>query len=281
MMGFAATRATVSVRAIVVPPMPVPRRRADGVVAEALVGPVDLDLALMMLGDEPALGVPAKLALLPVGHAVLWAEIPQVAAGAEGDDPLLDGTLATAWRWLHGLPPLPARNAEAREDGKLAATRPDGADARRTGAGRPSQALENALGVQGWQWRLEDGVYRVRTDGRGAALRIEGSGAEWLRVSREELPMRAPTRQVAKALALFALEASARLRLARVTVRADGEVVRAGWDAIVGAGGGLASWLAEAVEALEVAHEETARALRALARVEVAAAYLRMREAGQ
>jgi hypothetical protein len=278
MMGFAAARAEVSGRAMVAPRMPAPRRRADGIVTEALVGPVDLDLALTMLGDQPALGVPAKLALVPAGHAVLWAEVPESEAGAGGEDPLLDAALGTAWRWLHGLAPVPAGNGDARGEGKLATARSDRADARRRGAGQPSQPLENALGVLSWPWRFEDGVYRVRTGGRAAALRMEGRGAGWLRVSREELPMRVPTRQAARAVALFALEASARLRLARVAVRAEREVVRAGWDAVVGTGGGLASWLGEAVEALDVAHEETARSLRALAQAEVAAAYLRMRE---
>ncbi len=281
-MGFALARTIAPARSTAavgaeLPPMPAPRRRADGVVAEALTGPLDLDRAVARLGDQPALGVPAKLALLPGGRTVLCAEIPQAVAGSDGADPRLDAVLAVAWGWLHGrVTPLPAGNGTPGDDDRLATARPQAADARRSGAGQPSHALETALAVLGWASRPEGGGYVVRTGERAPALRIELLGTDWLRVSRDPLPMRVPTRQVAEATALFALEASARLRLARVAVRAAGDVVHVSWDAVVGVGDGLASWLGEAAEALGVAHDETMRALRALTVMEVAAAYLRM-----
>lgn len=109
------------------------------------------------------------------------------------------------------------------------------------------------------------------------ALVAEGPDAR-VHLSLPATTVRVEGERCAEAAAVFAFEANDRLRLARVSVAPlASDRMRVVWDVVVNGGSYLDRCLPDALEALVVAREETARPLRLLRNHGVADAYLTSR----
>lgn len=237
-----------------------PGIRFDGVLMQAVMGPLDIHRAQQALVRQQALNAPVKLAVSTGGTASLIAEVP-----SGGDGPWckeqVGRALREGWAWFEE-----ARNGS-----------PEAAPA----ADLPSD-VEKILAELECTWTVDGaGTYRVHGLDIPSVLLIECLAGETVRVSYPATAIRVATAGACSAMAYFALEANARLRFARVSVAPAGgadDVVNVGWDAMLFAGRFADRWLAEAVAAVSVAHAETARAMRALATDAVASAYLQARD---
>jgi hypothetical protein len=227
----------------------------------AALGPLPLEDALTGLARQTDLAAPVKFTLSARGEPQLVAEIARTGDHARCERQAY-AALDAALQWL-GREIDGNRRAEAE-------CWPLPSDLRETVA---------ALG-----WTGEDtssGCVRIAVSGDGIAGRVLAKplGDGGVQLALPLAAIRVADAQGARALALFALEANARLRLARLSVTAavDG-IVRAMWDIVLTAEVPLAHWLESAVEALTVAKAETDRALRALGGTSVAKAYLNARD---
>jgi hypothetical protein len=143
-----------------------------------------------------------------------------------------------------------------------------------------SEAIDEVLVGLPWDWeRGLDGSYRVNfaEDSVSCRVCVNSIGANWLHVSTSSA-VKAQTSRVARALRIFALEASHRIRLARLSVTA----VRQGtaaicWDSVLPVAARLDLILPEALAAVVSARAETGRSLRALSQPRIAEAYLSLR----
>ena len=251
------------------------RVRRDGIVAAAALEVQPLEASLRNLGRQAALAAPAKLALSRARAPVILAEAP---AWAEGDRIVatIRMSLAMGLQWLN-------RNEASAEPVDVV----PGKETQDPGESC-IRWIDEALGAIACTWeRVDPWAYRVRTASAATAARIEPiAGVTAVRVRHDARPLRAPTPDVERALGLFALEANARFRFARLSVGRpershDGparDVVSATWDAVVLPGPAGVRWLAEALDALEAADAETRRGLRALTNAAVAEAYLVARD---
>ncbi len=238
--------------------LPAPCLAVEPMLITASVGPLPLDCALAGLERQPDLRVPVKFTLSASGVCHLRAEVP--------DDGARERCAADARAALDS-----ALTALAGDVGQRARLAPPPA------AARFGEVLEQL----GWNAaREESGGYRIHGPGVGTATRLMAQPlhAGGVHVTASTLAIRTAGGRSARALALFALEANGRFRLARLTVSASDGVARAGWDAVLPAAGVCADSLATAVGALLVARAETERALRALAKAAVADAYLEARD---
>lgn len=237
---------------------PAPKLSIDPFVVEALVAPLPLGLLLRSLPRQPMLVAPAKLVLSCTGEPGVLAEIPR-----NGD--------------YHGC----EMRARAAIDRALAwvEREPEGA-AEGNGTVSGSEAIDEVLVGLPWDWeRGLDGSYRVNfaEDGVSCRVRVNSISASWLHVSTSSA-VKVPTSRAARALRIFALEASRRIRLARLSVTA----IRQGtaaicWDSVLPVAARLDLTLPEVLAAVVSARAETARSLRALSQPGIAEAYLSLR----
>jgi hypothetical protein len=230
----------------------------------ARVGPVPLEAALSGVAWQTDLVAPAKFAISRISHndatAEIHAEIPDVAPRSVCEklaDAAIDAAIVGP---VESGPADPSQTAFSDEE------------------------IESALSQLAWGFRQRDaGIYQIdAAPAPGHALRVifTAQGAA-LRASTAT-SVRAGTPEAQRALAYFALESNARLRLARISVRekiGDGksgaDIV---WDAV--APGTLpAGAIVPIVEAVVYAQLYTRRSLSVLANPRVAAAYLRDRPA--
>jgi hypothetical protein len=126
-----------------------------------------------------------------------------------------------------------------------------------------------------WAWEpREGGGFHVHATAFGTSARVavEAPSGTPHAIVRSALPAGSPATR--EALVCFALEANARLRLARIGVATDDDVARLAWDAVASPGVPLERALPAAVEAVVCAHAVTRRALRALSHPDVARTYL-------
>lgn len=237
-----------------------PIMRFDGVLMHAILAPLDMHRAQEALVRQQALDAPAKLAVSPDGTAIFVAEVP-----ANDND---------IW--------CTEQMRRASEAGRA------WFDQRTNGAPKvaPSSAMtsdvEKVLTELECTWTVGDaGTYRVHGLDIPSVLLIELLAGDTFRVSYPTTAIRAAVPASREAMALFALEANARLRFARMSIApaaAALDVVHVGWDAMVFGGRYGDHWLAEAVAAVSVAHAETSRVVRALASDCVARSYLQARD---
>jgi hypothetical protein len=226
----------------------------------ATAGPLPLESVLARLPDQSDMHLPAKLTLRERGAEVL-AELPRNGDARHGErhaNQVLDAALG----WL-------ANGGDAGQP-----EREPGPDL--------LNRFEAALGELCWPWQRAgsgDGyTFTAQVDGEAfrAAARVWASGVQ---IVAPAIPVRVVDTGAARAIALFALEANARLRLTRVSVApAVPTVIRVTWDAVLTADASSADWLNEVAAALAVARAETSRALQALATPAVAEAYLSARD---
>jgi hypothetical protein len=238
--------------------LPAPCLATEPMLVIASAGPLPLDCALAGLERQSDLRVPVKFTRSASGVCELRAEVPD------------DGARERC-----------AADARAALDGALTALASD--VGQRSGRASPPAAtrIGEVLEQLGWNAaREESGGYRIHAPAGGTATRLVAYPlrAGGVHVTASTLVIRTAGGRSARALALFALEANGRFRLARLTVSASDGVARAGWDAVLPAAAVCADGLATAVEALFVARTETERALRALAKAAVADAYLEARD---
>jgi len=238
-----------------------PRLRCEPKLVIGSVGPLPLDAGLAALSIQADLPVPVKLAMAP--HGVdLVAEIPR-----GGGDPLRGETVAlaaldTAWRWL--------------------AHRGGGAPCAPSAVTVDAAWWADSMKRIGWTaepLQGDDEWIHVRHPAVSWRLLARPLGARTLQLTAGPVGVRRAGARAARAMMLLALEANARLRLARVSVRRhDDSVAEASWDVVLAAPDEPEEWLDAAVEALVIARGETERALRALAAEAVHDAYLRARD---
>jgi hypothetical protein len=230
----------------------------DARVATALHGPVPLPLALGALGREQGLPWPVKLALCG-GAAALLAEAPRLLPRAACDEIAL-AALESGLAWLvrgQGAAPIGAG--------------PE--------AGVTERALAAAASLGFRAEPAEAGAVRVYATPAGrepARVRVAPAARAALVTSTTSLRLRAP--RAGRAVALFCLEASARLRWVRLSAAGDAETARIVWEIAVPPALPETA-LAAAIEAVAVARAETARAFGALAEWAVSEAYLASRGA--
>jgi len=239
--------------------LPAPCLAAEPMLVTASAGPLPLDCALAGLERQSDLRVPAKFTLSRSGVCHLRAEVP--------DDGERERCAADARAALDSA--LTALAGDVGQRGRLASP---------PAATRIGEVLEQ-LGWNGAQ--EESGGYQIHAPSIGTAARLMAHPlhAGGVHVTASTLAIRTAGGHSARALALFALEANDRFRLARLTVSsANDGVARARWDAVLLAAAVCADGLATAVEALLIARTETERALRALAKAVVADAYLEARD---
>jgi hypothetical protein len=241
--------------------------RVDSGALCARVGPIPLEAALSALAWQNDLAAPAKFAISRISHngstAEILAEIPSVAERFVCEklaDAALDAALVGPLE--ESGPPDPSQTAFSDEE------------------------LESALSQLPWGFRQRDaGSYQIdAAPAPGHALRVmlTAQGAA-LRASTAT-SVRAGSPEALRALAYFALESNARLRLARISVREKVGEGKAGadivWDAV--APGTLpVGAIAPIVEAVVYAQMFTRRSLSVLADPRMAAAYLRDRPAAR
>jgi len=223
-------------------------------------GPLPVAEAVRALRRQPDLRAAAKLSLTPRGAAELVAEIGDGAPRGLAEQ-LVGDALDRALDWLAG------------EE-----TAAGAADA------LPAEALETALAeaarAEGFDWAPQaDGGYRVRHPSLDAGARLHVHAlAGGARVS-SQTTLAAPGEAAPLALACFALETNRRLRLARLSVRPEGErAITLVWDAVLPAGASLDVGLAERLVAVAATRARTRRAAAALLHGAVSDAYLRSRE---
>ncbi len=229
----------------------------DARIATALHAPVALPLALGALGRQAGLPWPVKLVLRD-GAAALLAEAPRLLARGACEQIALSALEAGLGWLLRGRSAAPAR---------------DGAQ---EGLRERALAAAALLGFRGEP--AEEGAVRVyatpaeRAPARVLVASAPGGGA--LVASTSAFRLRAP--RAGRALALYCLEASARLRWVRVSAAGDEAAVRIAWEAAVPVALPEPA-LAAAIEAVALARAETARAFGALAESGVSEAYLSLR----
>lgn len=212
---------------------------------------IDEEAARAALARQPALRAPAKLACAATGGVELCVELlNQTGLDVEQE---AEGVLTRASAWLAGL------------EGDRDVPSCDG------------EILASALACLPTAWTSEtraDGGHHVHATafGDSVRLRVEASGGGARVFVESAVPTADP--ESVRALMRFALEANARLRLARVSVAAHGGAVRVTWDAVTSPGAALERAVPAVVEAVAGAHATTRRALRALGHAPVARAYL-------
>jgi hypothetical protein len=237
---------------------PAPKLSVDPIVVEALVAPLPLELLLRSLRRQPTLVAPAKLVLSCAGEPGVLAEIPR-NGDHHGCEMRVREAIDRALAWLEEKP-------EATAEGNEAVC--------------GSESIAEALADLPWDWeRGLDGSYRVNVaeDAVSCRVRVSSISASWLHVSTSSA-VKVQTSRTARALRIFALEASRRVRLARLSVTA----VRQGsaaicWDSVLPVAARLDLTLTEALAAVVSARAETARSLRALSQPRIAEAYLSLR----
>jgi hypothetical protein len=231
------------------------RFESDGRIAVARFGPLDAGAGAAIV-RHAELTAPAKLSLAPGGEVELLAEVLRTS-GTDAAK-LARSALDLGRAWLSGETPIGG------------SAPPDDEDL----AGALAELPET------WVWeRGDDGDFHVHATAFGESVRLTvrttAGGAQVL--ARSALP--APDPAVGRALARFALETNRRLRLARIGVSMnEGETCAVTWDAVTPAGVDLAGVVPAVVEAVVRAHAATRRSMRALAHVQIAAAYLDARD---
>ena len=228
-------------------------------VLEARDPRIDLGDAIVGLGWQADLPAPVKLVGDREGPSTGAALRAEIWAGAgERVAQLAREALSLGRRWLdEGLPGSPSTHAVAN------------AETWRELVPRPSEVLPG-------------GSLRVHAPGEPGSVRLQldalpgGAARVW---TASAVPVASP--QVARALALFALDANRRLRLARLSLSAathggttDRVIARVVWDAVLPAEVVGEDAVRAALEAVAAAHAETRRALRALSSRTLAEAYL-------
>jgi hypothetical protein len=264
------------------------RIRCDGIVAEASMPLPCIDTALRNLSRQSLLLAPAKVALSGDGTTLLLAEVPASIDRERAQD-AVRAALESAVLWAAGngapiddapVSGVHVATAQSETSAEPGETEPSGA------AGASSAGwIEEALGTLAWTWEREDqATLRVTESTAESVARIapvaHGRG---VRLWHEARPLRVSTPGVEQAVRLFALEANARFRLARLSVgdRDDGagsRVIFAVWDTVVLPDIDGVRWLGQAIEALAGADGETRRALRALTDGAIAEAYIAARD---
>jgi hypothetical protein len=265
----------------------------DARLLTACHGPLALPLALGALGREAGLPWPAKL-VRRGGLAALLAEVPRLLARRDCEE-LASSALDAALAWLvRGAPAgapeagAPASGAAGGSENAARSENAAGSEDARVSAGATAAAggaelhgwVAAAAAALGFRAEMaEEGGERVYATpaGRPASrLRVaRAAGGALLVSSATSVRLRAP--RAAQALPLFALEASGRLRLARITVLPAAGAMRIAWEAVLPAALPPEPALACALEAVALARAETARLFAALAEAEVADAYLALR----
>jgi hypothetical protein len=231
------------------------RFESDGRITVARFGPLDAD-AGAAITRHSELAAPAKLSLAPGGKCELQAEVLRVDDADTAK--LARSALDIGRAWLSGE--SPSSQAPQPDDEDLAA------------------ALAEL--PETWVWeRGEAGAFQVHATAFGESVRLmlrtTAGGAQV--IARSALPT--PDPAVGRALVHFALETNRRLRLARIGVSTiEGETCAVTWDAVTPAGVDLAGVVPATVEAVVRAHAATRRSMRALAHVQIAAAYLDARD---
>ncbi|MFQ5667695.1 MAG: hypothetical protein ACE5I7_14880 [Candidatus Binatia bacterium] len=237
-----------------------PRLHVEPVLVAATVGPLPLGCVLASLGRQSSLAAPAKLSLSASGEARLVAEIAR-----NGDHPRAGeqafAALAAALQWLR-----------------------DGTDCDPNTEVAPqpiSPNLDCAIAALGWTAEpAANGQLLIQARGPRVDARIRAQSHRHgaIQLAMAPAAIRVANPRAARALALFALEANSRLRLARLSVTPPVEgMMRAVWDCVLPGELELDHWVESAAEALMVARAETDRPLRALGTTPVADAYLRAR----
>jgi hypothetical protein len=245
--------------------------RWDGIVGETAMPLPGIDAALRNVSRQSALAAPAKVALSLSGTAVLLVEVPESRDRERATD-AIGAALDAATIWMNG-------------DG--AAVHEATAQCKNAEESREVDTLrwiEETLGTLEWTHERDDrGAIRVTGSSADGVARIAPIAHGAVRVWHEARLLRATAPRVEEAVRLFALEANARFRLARLSIgaRDDGagsKVVFGVWETVVLPDVGGAQWLRQAVEALAVADAETRRALRALTDAVIAEAYIAARD---
>ncbi len=205
------------------------------------------------LARQPELLAPVKLAAAAGGGAELRAEL--LRARGVDTEALARSALERAGVWLAG------------DGGPVADV--EAVDAEEVAAG-----LAELPRAWAWEPRGADGFHVHATAfGTSARIVVEARAGTARAFVRSAVP--ATGLETRAALVHFALEANARLRLARIGVAADDDgTARLTWDAVASPGVALERALPAAVEAVAGAHAATRRALRALSHAAVARIYL-------
>jgi hypothetical protein len=232
-------------------------------VVVARLAPLAPERALAALRAQPALAAPAKLALAPGGAAELWAEVPRQRDLALARR-LASEALDEAANWLDQTAPL---TGGAREPALAA-----------PGSARLPE-VEVALAALAWpRERAADGAFHLYARSGIDAARVRVAEREGgCVVLSTETALRLAAPRALEALAHFALEVNRRLRLARVSVAADGGAARLVWDAVLPAELPADGALGLLAQALVGARAATLRAFAALNDPRVAESYLRAR----
>ncbi|MEE8556333.1 MAG: hypothetical protein V3T14_00430 [Myxococcota bacterium] len=231
---------------------PAPRLRVEPRLLEGLVAPLDLELVLRRLATQPDLHAPAKLVLSESGVAGLLTELPH-DRDRKGVEVQLRRAIDLGLAWLGGEPLAPKGEPDPEALGAALAELPWPTTS--DGAGQAIDVAEEGVRV------------RVRVEPvAGGALRVEATSS---------IPIEAPGAE--ESLRRFALEATGRIRLARLSVVFNGGTARIIWDAVVPGAPVPPGHLLEAVLCVVGARDETLQSLRALGRCPVAEAYTRLR----
>ena len=254
----------------------VPSVHVESTVVIASGGAVPREAAAIVVFHQAALPAPAKLALSGNGAAYLLAEVARVEDLSACVDRVLDA-------FELGVAPL-----------LRAAPWGDSSPAGGSHAEQYSAAddveLTQGLDALPWSWQAnDDGSLRVFAEVRDGAraqaahVRVERlSGTGVLRAAAS-LTLRLHAPHTRDALARFALEANARLRLARLSLAdgSEGDGAAARWicDAVVPTGAPTARAAVAAIEAVAFARVATGRSATALTDPDVAAGFLSLRGA--
>ena len=240
-----------------------PQPCADPLLVAAVLAPLPLDLAIDGLARLDELPLPAKLVLGEDGRAAMVVEVPREGGRPDPERWVLE-LLDAALAWLSG--DAGRGDVEALQEYASGEHR-----------------IEEVIGGLGWRCESAgQGTLSIESevDGIGCRLRIQPLAGGAIRILRPATSIRAAGSLGALAMALFALEANRRLRLARLTLAIGGrDVVRVGWDTVLPPETRSERHLVEAVESLALAHGVTNRALRALGTRVVAEAYIATRRA--
>jgi hypothetical protein len=223
----------------------------------ASVGPFPLGHALARLRHQSELATAAKLALSRAREAQILAEV-QCNGDRQHAQQLAAAALEHALAWFtagaDGERPEQARQARATMHAPATLAPVTKSEPSDELPGMPEVAAFGRV----FSHQFPDGTLRLSAP--AAAIRLADASA-------------------GRALALFALEANARLRLTRLSVSACGDgMARVTWEIVLLREQSSEASRSIAIEALAVARAETERALRALGSPSVARAYLRARD---
>lgn len=237
-------------------PVARPRIEADSLLVRASA-PLSAQAAFAGLARQPMLGVAAKLVWSASQGFELMAEVPREENLREAEKEA-GGALDDALAWL-------ANGDTSGRNGTL----PPSSSVIETLNGAECIVRSTASDACFVDANLGGSVYRL--------LVGEYSDAR-VRLSFPATTVRVEDERTRHATALFALEANRRLRLARVSVTPlASDRTRLVCDVVVANGASLPRRLPDALEALVVFRDETARALRMLRSHDVADAYLAAR----